>query len=504
MGTIRGWVLILGLGLAQQPAAPLVEEVWEVAHSGEARIGFVHTTVEKLDGGKLRTTSEMELTFRRQGALVRVRQEQGSEETADGKVLRVFMRQHQGANQQLVLNGVLEDGKLHVVVDGGRIERRLRWSEDVVGLYRRMHEFEKLKPKPGKQFSFSTYEPTVNTVVTIQAEVRQPEEVPVLGKKEKLLRVELTPGPIEAPGIKVQLPASTVWLDERFVPVRRKIEVDGLGPIVLTRTTRAIATAGGPGAIGTPDINLRNLIVLNRAIKSPYATRWAVYRVTLRDDPDPGSALVQDAHQDIRDRNGNTFELHVHPARPGPASPPRQGEEKANPPGREYLASCYYINSDDSKVRELAERALGQETDPWKKAQKIERWVNQYMRVDNAAPLVPAGMTAVDRRGDCRHFALLTAALCRAAGIPARTALGLIYVAPRGQKPALGFHMWTEVWVAGQWLGLDGTLGQGGVSAAHLKISQHSWHETRSLTPLLPVSRVLGKLAVEVVRFEGE
>ena len=44
---------------------------------------------------------------------------------------------------------------------------------------------------------------------------------------------------------------------------------------------------------------------------------------------------------------------------------------------------------------------------------------------------------------------LLTAALCRAQGIPSRTALGLICIERRGQKPALGFHMGTEVWIAG-------------------------------------------------------
>jgi hypothetical protein len=101
-------------------------------------------------------------------------------------------------------------------------------------------------------------------------------------------------------------------------------------------------------------------------------------------------------------------------------------------------------------------------------------------------------------RGDCRQYALLTAALCRAEGLPARTAVGLLYV--HKGKPCLGFHMWTEVFVAGRWVGLDATLGLGGVSATHLKIADQSWHGARSLTPLLPVERVLGKVQIEVVR----
>ena len=71
--------------------------------------------------------------------------------------------------------------------------------------------------------------------------------------------------------------------------------------------------------------------------------------------------------------------------------------------------------------------------------------------------------------------------------------------------PVLGYHMWTEVWVRGDWVPIDATLGRGSIGAAHLKISDHSWHDTQSLKPLLPVMRVmLGKVSVDVVKVEGE
>jgi transglutaminase/protease-like cytokinesis protein 3 len=124
------------------------------------------------------------------------------------------------------------------------------------------------------------------------------------------------------------------------------------------------------------------------------------------------------------------------------------------------------------------------------------------MRADNAVAMGPAGDVARQLRGDCRQYALLMAALCRAEGIPARTALGLLYV-EKGRRPLMGFHMWTEVWIEGQWLGLDATLGQGGVSAAHVKISDQSWHATQSLTPLLPANRILGKMNIRVLSVEG-
>jgi hypothetical protein len=62
--------------------------------------------------------------------------------------------------------------------------------------------------------------------------------------------------------------------------------------------------------------------------------------------------------------------------------------------------------------------------------------------------------------------------------------------------------MWTEVWVDGEWLPLDGTLGRGHLGATHLKISDQSWHDTRNMAPLFSVVRVLGRVSIEVVSVE--
>jgi transglutaminase-like putative cysteine protease len=417
--------------------------------------------------------------------------EQGTEETPGGRVLGVFLRQGQEGGPRLELVGAVEDGRLHVRVDGGRIERRLPWDPDVVGWYGREHLFQKRRPEPGQRFSFLRYDPTFNTVVTTRIHIKGPEEVALPSGTRKLLRVDMSVDRLEVPGASAQPPGYVWWLDNEFLPLRRQIEMEGLGAVVLTRTTREAALAPAPAA-GAADIGLKSLIPLNRAIPNPGRTRTAVYRVTIRGDANPGTALARDAHQEVRALEGNSFELHVHPPS-GPEKRPGAAAAAA-----EFLAPCPYIDAGDERVRALAARAVGDEKDPWKKARRIERWVKQTMRVDNAAPLVPAAQVARELRGDCRHYALLAAALCRAEGIPSRISVGLLYV-EKGGRPQMGFHMWTEVWVEGQWLGLDATLGRGGVDAAHIKIADHSWKDAQSLTPLLPVWRVLGKIAVEVL-----
>jgi transglutaminase-like putative cysteine protease len=270
-----------------------------------------------------------------------------------------------------------------------------------------------------------------------------------------------------------------------------------LGKIVFYRTTKAAATAedsATPEMIAAmKDIGLSSMIRLNRAIPRPHDTESVTYRIPVKDDDKPETALAQDARQKVDKIKGQTFELHVQAVR----APRGELELKDAKPEEKFLKSSYFIDNDRDKVKELALEAVGRETDPWKKAQAIERWVHAKMRGDSSVAFCTASQVAEDLRGDCRQHAMLTAAMCRAAGVPSRTALGLVYV--QRQRPEMGFHMWTEVWIKGQWIGIDATLGRGSIGAAHIKISDHSWHEVQSLTPMLPVARVLGKLSIEVV-----
>jgi transglutaminase-like putative cysteine protease len=486
------WLVFLVWQSANLPhqAVAARADLHEIAQLDGARIGVLRTAVapEGKDGKLLRTTATLDLSLRRYGAAVRLRREEVTVETADGKVLGIGMRQGAPGGRQLTLIGTLDStsGAMRVKIDD-RAERRVPWSDEVLGLWRQQEYFAKRKPKPGEKFGFYRYEPTYNAVLTVRGAITGRETVEVLGAKRSLWRAELTPDRLEAGATSVQPPKSVWWLDDAFVPVRRQVEIEGLGTVLFTRASKELAGAAPPSAV---DVGARSLVALDRAIPRPYDTRSALYHVTLQGDDDAESAFVSDAHQEVRELRGRSFELLVHPVRPG-----TKGNAQ---PAAEYLASCHFIDHDDPRIKELARRAVGEERDAWKKALRIERFVKGLMSNDNTAPLVPASQIARSPRGDCRHHAFLTAALCRAEGLPSRTAIGLLYVTRGG--PKLGFHTWAEVLIDGQWLGVDSTLGKGGVSAAHVKVTDHSWHETASLTPLLPVSRVLGKLRVKVLR----
>jgi transglutaminase-like putative cysteine protease len=278
------------------------------------------------------------------------------------------------------------------------------------------------------------------------------------------------------------------WLDDDREVVRSQFEVPGLGKVLLYRTSKDVALAPVSGGSGL-DVGISQYVRLARALPRPHQTTEVRYRITVKDEDDVAGIFSEDSRQEVKIVAGNRLELRV---RGGSAGEP------AEAPGVEFSESSYFINSADARVQDLTRKAVGTERDPWKKALRIERWVHQSMRVRSHEALATADHVARTLEGDCTEFAMLTAAMCRAAGIPSRTAVGLIYADTRS-GPVFAFHMWTEAWADGAWRPLDATLGLGRVGAAHLKIANQSWHEERSLTPLLPVVRVLGKLSIEVV-----
>ena len=82
------------------------------------------------------------------------------------------------------------------------------------------------------------------------------------------------------------------------------------------------------------------------------------------------------------------------------------------------------------------------------------------------------------------------------AAFPARAAIGLVYLE---SQRAFFYHMWTEVYVDKRWIPIDGTLAQGGIGAAHLKIAQSNLKDATAYSAFLPVMQVVGRLSIKVV-----
>jgi len=86
--------------------------------------------------------------------------------------------------------------------------------------------------------------------------------------------------------------------------------------------------------------------------------------------------------------------------------------------------------------------------------------------------------------------------MCRAAGIPTRVAVGLVYAE---HLQGFGFHMWNEVLVDGRWVAIDPTLNQTEVDATHLKLDVTSFDGVSPYEVFLSVVHVFDKLELEPI-----
>jgi hypothetical protein len=479
-------LLICQFAQAGGPAPPPVFERWDAAYVGGVRAGYVRTSVTP-KAGQLVGLVELRLKIKRMSEVLQVGMDTGTFETPDGVVTGVFRKILLGQTQQTEIQGKVEGNRLILTENKTKPLEPAPWNDLVVGLGRQQRLFQEQKLKPGDQFSYLSFEPSINLVVTMRVEAKDFEMVELAGAgKQNLLRVEVKADRVQT----FQPPPLTIWLDETYAQLKSEVrDVPGFGKMTFVKTTRAQALL--PAEVAGQTLEEQRVIPLKVRLPRPHDMASAIYRIRIKDDKNPVAGFSEDKRQKPSNVKGDTFDMTVR----------RVVVADAEKVGPEYLESSHFINSADAQVREHARRAIGTEQDPWKKAVKIERYVLKEMKPSAHELLATADHVARTLKGDCTEYAMLTTAMCRAAGVPSRTALGLVYGEVRGQ-PAFIFHMWTEVWVGGQWAGLDATLGRSGIGAAHLKIADHSWRNESSMTPLLSTLNLLGRVSIEVVRVE--
>lgn len=151
------------------------------------------------------------------------------------------------------------------------------------------------------------------------------------------------------------------------------------------------------------------------------------------------------------------------------------------------LRSEPLLDVDDPAIARLALRLRGTEPDPAVVVRRIAAWVHDSITAAAGEPARTARDVMASRRGDAREFAMLQAALTRAAGIPARLVSGLLYHDGRFYA-----HAWTIVFL-NRWVPVDAMLGQFPADASRLDFS----HDVVDLGP--EIARVLGRVELSIV-----
>jgi hypothetical protein len=288
------------------------------------------------------------------------------------------------------------------------------------------------------------------------------------------------------------LPPTEYFLDKDGETLVSEIPL--MPPLNVTsyKSTRAEALSGSTAMEAGIDFGFATLLKVE-GLTDARAKKAVTYKLTFKDKT-AADDFPSSGGQKVLSREGDVLTVRVERKTP-PA------DAKAGPAAEEFTKPNGFVQSDDPEIVKVAKEVGGKIADPWKRCQELERWVRANMNTsaEKGADFSVAFSTAADtvrsKRGDCSEFSVLLSALCRAAGVPARSAMGLVYVE---SLKAFGYHMWTEVNIGGEWYALDGTIGEGSVGGEHLKIIDGSLKGASAMSALLPIVQVMGKLDIKV------
>ena len=180
--------------------------------------------------------------------------------------------------------------------------------------------------------------------------------------------------------------------------------------------------------------------------------------------------------------------------------------ERADRDASRYLVPEVFIESDAPEVVAEARKAVAGVTGTRARAEKLTRYVNALLDKKPTVSLPSAREVLRTKVGDCNEHTVLYVAMARALGIPARIAVGLVYI-----HGAFYYHAWPEVYLSegsgfrvqgsgdaerGLWLPVDPTLNEFPANATHLRLARGGLDKQTVILPLM------GRLTMDVLDVE--
>ena len=152
-----------------------------------------------------------------------------------------------------------------------------------------------------------------------------------------------------------------------------------------------------------------------------------------------------------------------------------------------YLQPTPFLQSDHPSIRALSAQILQGETNTLRAALKIKDWVYKEIAKEPTVSVPNALEVLRTKKGDCNEHTVLFNALARAAGIPAKTVVGVVYL-----RGAFYYHAWSEIWL-GEWVSLDAVLNQFPADVTHVKFLEGE------IDRQIDILQLIGNLKIEVL-----
>ena len=468
----------------------VLRDAWQIVKIGGERAGWEHTVITRLAGSPARISSAVEsrtstLAMGQKRETVTV---ETTVEAEDGALVSIHAVEKQSA-EETTTDIAFEGKKARVTTTtmGTKRDTVVDMADGVVGPWRAEGIAKEAGYPAGKTFDFKTFQRQLGGVVMVHVGIRGIEEIEIeKGKKVSAIRLDQM---IEGLPFKI-----AAWVEKDGSTIRSQMQVSGM-LIESTRATKEEALAEPDPKTATPDMFAKTMIVVEELFAHARTAESARVRIRPRQ---AGTTIPELADErqtvEAHEPDGSIVVSMKRVVPPAGATGPLPVKD---PPADvlPFLAASSSIQSDDPLLKQKSGEAVAGETDAWKAAQAIEKWVSKNLTKKNmGVGFASALEVCKNREGDCTEHSVLVAGLCRAAGIPARVVMGLECI-----QGIWGGHAWDEVWIGGHWYALDATLGYGSVDPFHLAVAKTALAEGSFGKELLSLMSVVGAVDVSVL-----
>lgn len=433
--------------------------VWKGIYSRGAKIGFtVSQVAPRSDGYELQEDGRLQMTILGVSTAAVVRTSARVDKAFE---LRSFSFTLDPGTGPITIAGRVEGTRLDYTVttpSGSRSESRDLPEPPALAL-NLSRRLAASGLREGARHAFPVFDPATLRNAPMTLTVGRREVVRAAGRPVPAFRVDMSLAGL----------SSTAWVTDVGEVVREESPTG----LVVVKETRDRATAlAVPGDVQQDLLETAAVVPRPpRRIDDPRSVE--LLRVQLSGAELPSGPDLEGAGQTVR---GDVFEVRdARTLAPGPA----------DPEARRHLAPEPLVESDAPEIVAEAGRALAGVTGPRERAERLVRHVSALLEKKPTVSLPSALEVLRTRVGDCNEHTALYVALARAAGLPARSAVGLVYL-----QGAFYYHAWAEVYLAeadgrGLWLPVDPTLNQFPADATHLRLARGGLDRQAVVLPLL-------------------
>ena len=471
---------IAASAVAADSPAP-VERAWDLKLADQPSGSFSESTLEGNDG-HVTTKERMAMEINRLGSRVSITNETETVENGAGEMqsLIATMSSSQAATRLRVTRSGTAL-QIETEAGGKSYEKKVPFTGSIVG----PKGVEKLSrenlKKEGATISYRMFSSELGNVATMERKVVGTID----DKGRKLLRCEET---IEGfPGKQF------VTIDENGRWVTRQ-QTFPFGELVIepkaSASTAQAQTQATPASTALPKESYdRTMARSNIPLPDPRS----ISAVTLRMrhlKPELGWPDLEGPGQRVLEKSNSTMVLEIRRREKAAG----QSDEK---PDDSCLRPNALVQSDDAEVIRIAREVTANVQGDFEKARRLQNWVSQNMQFDLGIAVAPASEVVRNRRGTCVAYAVLLAALERAAGLPSRVIMGFAYA-----NGIWGGHAWTEAYLDGRWVALDSALfSPGPADAARLRFGASSGDD-QLIKILAAGAQLYGNVECVVTAFE--